>query len=46
MNMQHTRDRRTHGRAYSENLKKRDHFEGIDERILLKMIIKMRFDGV
>lgn len=46
MGTQHTGDRRIHGRVYSEKLKKRDHFEGIDERILLKLIIKMRFDGV
>ena len=46
MGMQHTKDRRIHGRAYSESLKKRDHFEGIDERILLKPIIKMWFNGV
>jgi len=44
--MQHTRERRTLGTAYSESLKKKDHFEGMDDRILLKQIIKMRFDGV
>jgi len=27
MGMQRTRDRRTHGRAYSENLKKKVHFD-------------------
>jgi len=27
-------------------MKKTDHFQGIDGRILLKLIIKMRVDGV